>query len=272
MITEKHAKTELLKFSLLSKYDGLTHFVSTRKGGMSKSPYNSLNLSFSVGDDPESVKENRLILAEAAGIKPEGFVFQNQAHGNKVRRVETTDCRNFSEHTYSFDDSDALITNETGVCLFVFAADCVPILLFDRKNQAIAAVHSGWRGTAARILSHTLRKMQRDFNTQPKDIIAGIGPAISGINYEVGTQTATEFIKAYGEAGKQFIFKPKGKNEHLDLYAANLHLLVEAGVPGKQIEISAYCTFRDDDILFSARREKPGGRFGAGIMLNPLSR
>jgi YfiH family protein len=258
----------LLKFSNLSKEKEITHFVSSRQGGTSRGDYESLNLSFSAGDDFAHVKRNRQILAEAAGISPDKFVFQNQQHGHKVRVAKPADCKNFTEHTYSFSDSDALISNRPGICLFVFAADCVPIFLYDKKEKVIAAVHSGWRGTAEKILQHTLDAVKENYSSRAENILAGIGPAIRAENYEVGREVAAAFYGAYGKAAEEFIFTPKGKKEHLDLYAANRYLLRKNGVPDAQIETSQYCTFENSELFFSARRKRQSGRFGVGIMLN----
>lgn len=264
---EKHNLT-LLEFENLSRFSEITHFVSTRKGGVSGGAYAELNISFTVGDFVRDVSTNRKRLAEALGIQPRRFVFQNQQHSAKVQNADFSDCKDFTRHTYSFEGSDALITNRPGICLFVFAADCVPILVVDKENKAIAAVHSGWRGTSKKILKHTLEKMRREFESKPENIFAGIGPAISLPNYEVGSRVAHAFQQAYGAAADKFIAIPKGKKEHLDLYAANKYLLTEHGVPDSHIEISDHCTFRDKELLFSARRKAASGRFGAGIMLN----
>ena len=266
-ITNKH-NCPLLRFSNLSEQNEITHFVSTRQGGYSLGDYESLNLSFTVGDEPGHVKKNREALAEAVGISPRKFVFQNQQHSNKVRIANPSDCQNFAEHTYSFNDSDALVTNRKGICLFVFAADCVPVLLFDKKEKVIAAVHSGWRGTVKKILQYTLAAMKENFGSRPENILAGIGPAVRQENYEVGGEVADAFYEAYGHAAQDFIFTPKGKKEHLDLYAANHYLLRQFGVPDAQIEISEYCTYENSELFFSARRKIRSGRFGAGIMLN----
>jgi polyphenol oxidase len=137
---------------------------------------------------------------------------------------------------------DALVTNLGGLAISIRTADCYPILLADRKNEAIAAIHAGWRGTAARIVSATLERMKEEYETNPFDVVASIGPGIGGCCYEVGDEVAREF----GFSGQT----------HLDLLTENRKQLVNCGVPAENIEALNVCTFCDAERFFSYRREK----------------
>jgi YfiH family protein len=162
-------------------------------------------------------------------------------------------------------DTDALITNEKGIGIAVMSADCVTILLYDKKNKAIGAVHSGWRGTVAHILEKTLHEMQNVFNTKGEDLIAGIGPSVCQDAYEVGEEVVSEVKQAFGHDSELMITQPNNKAK-LDLWKANAHQLLEFGVAPENIEISNLCTVKNNGNFFSARKGD-SGRFAAGIML-----
>jgi len=139
-------------------------------------------------------------------------------------------------------EGDALITNRPGVAVAVRTADCYPILLADARHRAVAAVHAGWRGTAAHIVREALEKMRNEFDTTPADVFAAIGPGIGVCCYEVGPEVAREF----GVSGRT----------HLDLAEANRRQLINAGVPEAQIEVTGGCTFCDAERFHSYRRDK----------------
>ncbi len=139
-------------------------------------------------------------------------------------------------------EGDALVTNLPGLALSIRTADCYPILLADARNRAIAAIHAGWRGTAARIVAKTLEKMTSEFGTTPSDVYAAIGPGIGVCCYEVGEEVA-----------RQFGYEAR---THLDLASENRKQLETAGVPPQNIEALGVCTFCDAERFFSYRREK----------------
>lgn len=252
---------KLFKFNNLDKYKEISHFVSGREGGVSQGETGSLNLSFTVPDKPENVMENRRRIADSFSISPEKLVFPQQTHTNNVGIVTKENYLN------QLADTDAVITNETGICIAVMSADCVPILLFDPVKKVVAAVHAGWRGTVARIVSRAVVVMKNHYGSNPADLIAGIGPSICSEVYEVGeevvnavenTFTDTEKILNPGKPGKAF----------LNLWEANKADLLSTGIKAENIEIAGKCTFLNSDLFFSARKSKESGRFGAGIMLN----
>lgn len=153
------------------------HAFTTRLGGVSTGVLASLNIGVHRGDDPENVLENYRILGDALGFSREDLVLTRQTHTDIVRRVTRADCGR-DLFTRDIPECDALITNDPGVALVVFTADCTPILLEDPRTGAVGAVHAGWRGTAAAIAAKTAMAMAEQFGSRPEDIRAAIGPNI----------------------------------------------------------------------------------------------
>ena len=240
----------------LAREKGIRHFVTDRSSNKNGKEF---TLSYSSSPDREEIRSNRSLLAAAMGI-PEGRLFlPSQVHKTKIVRV--------SSGTKKEDlmETDALITNEKGICIAVMSADCVPILLYDRKNSAVGAVHSGWRGTVAKILEKTLLEMQAAFGTRGEDVIACIGPSVCQDSYEVGEEVVQEVQQAFAQASSLLIPQANQKAK-LDLWKANKLQLLDFGVAASSIEISDLCTVKDNEHFFSARKGD-SGRFAAGIML-----
>ena len=253
---------KFINFDLLNQDSSCQHFISTRKGGVSKGLYSSLNLSFKVGDNPEHVIENRKRIANEMGISIKDLIIPDQCHTDRVRVLTGRPAEN------ELASTDALITHKKGLCLCVLTADCVPVLLCDPQKKVIAAVHAGWRGTASRIVSRTLELMIRVFGSKPENILAGIGPAISQMNYEVGVEVVNRFEFLFSDCPEIFWKNTQTGKTHIDLQAANRVLLQRGGLSEEHIQISQICTFANSDLLYSARRDGlKCGRFGAGIML-----
>ena len=218
---------------------GVDAVVTARSGGVSSGPYDSLNLSLSVGDDPARVLENRRRLAAGFGASLADFVFAGQIHGARVRIVGQAEQ---GSGAFSLgdviDDTDALITSSPGVVLAILTADCVPIVLHDPATGVLACVHAGWRGTVAGIAQATVAAMQT-LGSNPSDVIAGIGPAIAAARYQVGPDVHRGITGAFGPASAAFI-RPDSVPERwrLDLWAANHLALRQAGVPASQIHVT----------------------------------
>ena len=220
--------------------DEVTAFSTLRNGGVSTGVYESLNVSPTSGDQPENIRENRRRLADALGISPDRFVIPHQNHGTEVR---------FVSEPVELEGVDALVTRQTGLCICVSTADCIPILLHDPAHHAVAAVHSGWRGTASRIVQIVLRAMQEQLGTRPADVQAAIGPGIGLEAFEVGDEVYEAFRQA------RFPMEQVARRMekwHIDLWQANCILLQEAGV--ERIHLAAVCTYSQHDRFFSARR------------------
>ncbi len=235
---------------------GLVHFVSDRQSGGAG---NEFTLSLSSTPDKEQVRSNRARVAKALGLAAHRLYFPSQVHETKVVRV--------SSNTTSEDllNTDALITNEPGIGIAVMSADCVPILLYDPRHRAVGAVHSGWRGTVAHILTKTLMAMQSAFGTQGKDLRAAIGPSVSEVNYEVGIEVVRAVEAAFSESNSLLVRQPNGK-ARLNLWKANILQLEQFGVLQEHITLANLCSISNNQYFFSARKGD-SGRYAAGLAL-----
>ena len=269
MIKKNTNSLALWFFQNLSKYREIHHFVSTRIGGFSSQPYDSLNLGFHVGDDPEIVLKNRERLAFALGIPLSNFTIARQIHGSDVEII-TEDLRGSGAFHYdtAISATDAMVTSIPDICLMVLQADCVPILFFDVKKKVIGIAHAGWRGTVRMVAQNTVKVLKEKFDCSPKDMLVGIGPSIGPCCYEVGSETIVQIRKAFHDK-KGYINNetPDGQG-YLNLWEANKMQLVQMGIPERNIEIAQICTHCNHTLFFSYRHQNTEtGRFGAGIML-----
>jgi YfiH family protein len=244
------------QFESLAGREGLAHAVFTRHGGVSLPPFHSLNLGGSVGDDPAAVDANRATIFKTLGLSPDQVVTGYQVHSMNVACVG-------SEHGGRvLPETDGLLTQEP-VALFSRFADCVPILLFDPVRRAAGILHAGWRGTAAQIAAHGVRRMAELFGCRPQDILACIGPSIGPCCYQVRDDFVQAICRAWPGA-EPFIRTENGARS-ADLWAMNHRQLQDAGV--REIEISRICTACRRDEFFSHRGD--GGRTGRfGVILH----
>ncbi|HEX5706366.1 MAG TPA: peptidoglycan editing factor PgeF, partial [Pyrinomonadaceae bacterium] len=236
--------------------EGFHNLFSTRGGGRSNFPENSLNLAGFSDDAAENIYENRRrFLNLLGGADAWTLAACWQVHGVDVRVVgDAADARSReeSEQTYC----DALATRSPGVLVGVKTADCVPVLLGDAVTGACAAVHAGWRGTLARIVARTLVRMEEEFGTRARDVCAAIGPAARGCCYEVGPEVVEAFTSEF-ERGREW-FAPTSDGRALaDLHRANRAQLEEAGVAPRSIHVAPLCTICRPDLFFSYRRDRP---------------
>ena len=248
----------LIESPLLQEIRGLRHGFSTRKGGVSKEHLSSLNLGFNLGDEREKVLENFRILGGLFEAKPEDFVLTQQTHSINVRRVGKEDRGKgiFRERDYT--DVDALMTDEEGVILSAFSADCVPILFYDKGHRAIASCHSGWRGTHGRILARVIEAMQREFSSKPEEIYIAIGPSICKNCYEVSEDVGEAFLDAFPALREMTknaspIERVSEEKFHIDLWELNRWIALENSIPAENISVSGYCTMERPDLFFSHR-------------------
>ena len=266
----------LIESPLLQEIRGLRHGFSTRKGGVSKEHLSSLNLGFNLGDEREKVLENFRILGSLFEAKPEDFVLTQQTHSVNVRHVGREDRGKgiFRERDYT--DVDALMTDEEGVILSAFSADCVPILFYDKGHRAIASCHSGWRGTHGRILARVIEAMQREFSSKPEEIYIAIGPSICKNCYEVSEDVGEAFLDAFPALREMTknaspIERVSEEKFHIDLWELNRIIALEAFIPPENISISGYCTMERPDLFFSHRYSQGRrGVQGAFISLNKI--
>lgn len=246
----------LWQFDNLSTESSIKHFVTERNTATDGKDF---TLSYSSSPDKNEVKENRRRLAIAMGVSEHELHFPSQVHKTRIVHVSPQTLKE------ELLETDALITTSKHTCIAVMSADCVPILLFDAKNKVVAAVHSGWRGTVARILDLTLQEMNSVYGTKGEHIVAAIGPSVSQDSYEVGEEVVEAVINAFEKSHELMI--PQANNKaKLDLWRANQQQLLDFGVHPSKIEISNLCTVKNNENFFSARRGD-AGRFAAGIML-----
>ena len=234
--------------------------VSTRHGGVSPAPWNSLNFSVKRGDDPARVRANRARFAAAGGVNPAHVVVCEQVHGTAVAKVDWADAGTVQP------GCDGLITDAVGLPLALVFADCVPVLLYDPVHHALGLVHAGWRGTVNGAATALLWAMQAAYDTRADAVQACIGPSIGPESYEVGREVLDLAQAKLADAGDLFTF-PNGPaaNPYFDLWRANAALLEEAGVPSAQIEIAGIDTAQNTADFFSHRAEQ--GRCGLFSMM-----
>ncbi len=234
---------------------GVTAAVFTRIGGVSPAPWNTLNVGGTVGDDQGRVNTNRELVFKSMNRPSESIFDVWQVHSTNVIRTDRPRPLN-----QAHQKADGMLTNNPEVTFFMRFADCVPILLFDRVHQAIGLVHSGWMGTVNWIGKAAVEEMGKQFETNPRDILACIGPSICVDHYPVGIDVANRVRQSFNsQAGR--LLKKTGENVHFDLWGANQTILQEAGV--EKIELSGICTACHPNEWFSHRGEKgKTGRFG----------
>jgi len=246
----------MVESPLFQRETGIQHGFSTRKGGVSKEHLTSLNLSFSVEDARENVLENFRRIGERFGKTPEDFVLSKQSHETKVLKVGTKDRGKGITKERDYEGIDALITDEEGLILSCFSADCVPILFYDPIRKAVGACHSGWRGTKGKILRNVVEEMRKHFSSNPADILIAIGPSISKEQYIVSEDLGLSFLEDYPDLGEdasspmQRISKDKFQ---LDLWDLNRRIALDSGIREEHISISGYCTMENPELFFSHR-------------------
>lgn len=249
-----HADTvSYLTFDSLSEIKFIRHAFSTRLGGVSTGEFTSMNLAFNRGDDPACVTENYRRLCESAGLDFSSLVASAQDHHTCVRAVTAADRGIGIYKPRDRESVDALITGEPGVTLVTYYADCTPLFFVDTKTRAVGLAHAGWRGTVGRIGEKVIERMTACYQTDPRDIRAAIGPAVSVCCYEVDEPCAAHFLALTDLDSARFVFPKAGGKFMLDLLECNRQILVAAGVPEENITVSDVCTNCHSDLLWSHR-------------------
>lgn len=283
-----YGNVEYLTFPALEETGMVEHLFSTRLGGVSEGIFSSMNLSFSRGDNPEQVLTNYRRLEEILGCKAENMVASKQTHTVNIRYVTTEDKGKGIVRPLDYEDVDGMITDERGIALVTYFADCVPLYFVDPVHEAIGLAHSGWKGTVQEMGGHMVQAMQERFGTNPKELLAAIGPSICRDCYEVSEDVAEQFrpmeeenkelaeqICADGKLTLKKGEKPQlilpGKRPgkyQLDLWFANLLVLYKAGLLPQNISVTDICTCHNPAYLFSHRAsEGKRGNLAAFLML-----
>ena len=248
------------------KNRGCNAYFTSRNGGVSKGKYKSLNLGLHTEDNKENVLKNRKITTNNLNIKFASLTSAEQTHSDNIHIVNEKDRGKGSlNYNKAIKNTDALITGIEDITLLSYFADCVPLYFFDQKNKVIGLAHSGWKGTLKKIGIKVLNKMNTEFNTQKKDCLIAIGPAISKNYYEVDDKIINEFKKKFSYITEVLVYKGKGRYL-LDLPTLNKIMFIKEGVIAENIIESKLCTFSDEDNFYSYRRDQ--GKTGrmAGII------
>ena len=256
-----------ISFNALEQTGMVVNAFSTRQGGVSVGCLESMNLGFDRGDLDENVLKNHKIFAKAVGFPYENIVTTNQTHTTNVRVVTKEDCGKGITKDRDYSDVDGLITNVPGIVLTTYYADCVPLYILDPVNKAIGLSHSGWKGTVKRIGDNTLKLMNENYGTNPKDVICCIGPSICQDCYEISADVANEFINEFGKNNKILYNKGNGKYQ-LNLWESVKQVFLDAGVEYDNIYTTDICTCCNKDELFSHRgHHGKRGNLAAFLML-----
>jgi len=257
MILQSKNDISYYTFKNLDAAEGVHHLFTTRHGGVSEGVYSSMNLSPLGGDNPDAVMRNYQIIAEL-GFPLESMVLSKQSHGCEVRQVTTADQGKGMVHERDYKDIDGLVTNDPSVTLITFYADCVPLYFYDSVQHAIGLSHAGWRGTVGQIGAKTVQTMTDCYDSDPADILVGIGPSICKNCFEVGNEVAEEFIQTLDFANDFIIpCAIKSNKSYIDLWGINKQSLINAGIPAENIELSNLCTKEDTDTFYSHRAMGP---------------
>jgi polyphenol oxidase len=237
---------------------------STRHEGVSRPPYNSLNLGSNTLDSPHNVEGNRSLLARSFGTTLDRFLTVTQMHGTDLLVIDSPNPE-FS-HFLKLE-CDGIVTNQPGLMIAICVADCVPVLLLDEVKGVVAALHAGWQGTVGNIAAKGVEAMVQLFGCKPADIQAAVGPAIGGCCYEVDAPVRDAFRKA-SMPWELFTTEREEGKWLLDLSAANRRLLIDAGLSADQIETEELCVSCNQELFFSYRRDSGDtGRQVGFIML-----
>ena len=251
---EADGEVPYLEYPMLRDTGIVKHGFSTRLGGVSGGYYESLNLSFDRGDDPEAVRENFRRIGEAIGVQVEDMVMSKQTHTTNVRVVTEEDRGKGIVRDRDYTDIDGLITNVRGICLVTSYADCVPLYFVDPVRKAIGLSHSGWRGTVGKIGKKTVELMTESFGSDPADILACVGPSICSDCYEVSQDVIDKVKEVFDEALWESLFYEKGNGKYqLDLWKTNEEVFQEAGILPEHIAVTNVCTRCNSRILYSHR-------------------
>lgn len=268
-LEESGQELEYLTFPSFEE-SGLTkHLITTRLGGVSAGDLATMNLSFTRGDREENVTENFRRIGRILGCGPEDMVASHQTHTVNIRRVTAADRGKGIVLSRDYENIDGLMTDEKGIALVTFYADCVPLLFLDPVHHAIGLAHSGWRGTVGRMGQRMTEAMAETFGSRPSEMIAAIGPSICRECYEVGEDVAEQFWRMAGGRERYGEVVTPGKREgkyQLDLWQANRLILEEAGIPHNSISVTDICTCHNSGYLFSHRGSN-GHRGNLGVFL-----
>ncbi len=243
----------------------INHAFFTRKGGLSKGPFASLNMRFNCADERENVLRNHIIGGAVIGAEPSNIVCTNQKHTDNVRVIKGK----YVDDERRDEGVDALVTDVPGLCLTAYYADCQVVMFFDHKKKVTAIVHAGWRGVQNGIVPKTLKIMCDEWGTDPGDVLTAVGPSICRSCFETDEDVPRLLRETYGTFAAEYIYK-EGEKWHVDLKNITYSTLLRNGISPINIDMSSICTVcaHDKDLWWSQRRcGDERGVQGAMIMI-----
>lgn len=252
----------LLKYSHFIDAGLMRHGITTRIGGVSQGFLSSLNMGRRGLESPEVLSENFRRVSATLGVSEDSFVRSDQVHGTAIAKITRENSGS------PITETDGLITDETGVTLTTYYADCMAIMLYDPRRKAIGMAHGGWRGTAKAIGPMLASQMAEHYNSAPKDMLAALGPAIGPCCFQVGSEVVDIFESMPVLQSRADWHTVAGGKPHLDLAKINRRLLIEAGIPDESIISADMCTACNVELFYSHRREQGNtGRLSAVMAL-----
>lgn len=269
-VLHEEQDTVYITFPKLDAYkDDMIHGFSTRKGGVSQGYLGAMNLSFTRGDDWENVLENHRRFAQTLGYDEKKLVFSNQVHHTAFHKVTKEDCGKGIVRESDILEIDGLVTNEPGVPMITFYADCVPLFFYDPQHKVIAMAHSGWRGTVEKIGGKMVAYMHEEYGCDPDNIVCAIGPSICQKCYEVSEDVAQHFTDVFGDAyGETLLYRKENGKYQLNLQKACEITLLASGIRKEHLDVTDLCTCCNPDWLFSHRASNgKRGNLAAVMML-----
>lgn len=246
----------LVKFNNLMQYNRISHCFTSRLNGVSDGVFTSLNMGFSRGDEDRNVLENYRRVGRALGFDLEDMVLSNQVHKSYVKIIRKDDKGKGIVRESDIIDTDGLVTNERGIALVTFYADCVPLFFYDPVKEVVGICHAGWKGTVAKIGQNLIETIQEEYGCKAEDILVGIGPSIGACCYEVGPEVKKEFDLSFNsDIIAKVVKNSKDKQDkyYIDLKETNKQSLIAVGVLEDHIEVSDACTMCQPDRFFSHR-------------------
>jgi YfiH family protein len=278
MLLRWHGQLPLLSYRLFAAHHrNVVNIVSTRRGGSSPKPYDSLNLALSTPDDPQLVLENRRRLCAAIGVELEAVTIGQLVQGTKIAIVteELRGCGSV-DRAKALAGTDGLVTDLPDTPLAVLVADCAVVSYYDSVRHVVALAHAGWRGTAGLIAKKMVALMKNHYGSDPRDILVGISPTIGADHFQVREDVLQCFRnpeQSYGDQADAFFTRQADDSYLLDLKAALLTQLLDAGIQHDHIEVSGLCTACCTAVFYSHRAEhSKTGRFCGLIALRSSDR
>ncbi len=261
MIAFCRENRKYIKSEILDGINGVRHAFTTSGGGVRYGKFDGFNLGFNCGDNREAVLDNYRLAAADLDMPFDKITASKQTHSANIRRIDAENAGVGVSRPADMTDVDGLMTDCRGVPLVIFYADCVPVILADTEGRTIAAVHSGWRGTAARIAEKAVKMLGNTYGVKAENIRAAIGPAIGKCCFKVGEEVLEMFDEKYR-------FENENGGFTIDLKSAIHDMLTECGVASENIDVSDLCTVCGKEEMFSYRRQREkAGRMGAFVML-----